>query len=118
MSTGQSLDLSDFRLTRLSQIPQSASFKTSAVLVLTLDGNRLSTLDGLEEYENVVQLSACNNCLVQVGAVQNPPHLVLLNLENNSLMDVSGLQALSKLQWLSLGGNSLKVGTRRTCYSC
>lgn len=46
----------DFGLTRLSQIPQSASFKTSAVLVLTLDGNRLSTLDGLEEYENVVQV--------------------------------------------------------------
>ena len=63
----------------------------------------------------VCQLSACNNCLVQISAVQNLPDLVLLNLENNSLMDVSGLEALSKLQWLSLGGNSLKVRSRLFC---
>ena len=98
---------------------------------LRLAGNKLSTLEGLGNLNNVVYIDASDNELTELLDMTPPlcnvseadfssngireiktdlgsfQCLKVLNIDNNGLTSLEGLQALSKLQILSASGNAL-----------
>ena len=116
----------DQRLCKVSRI--TCPGPRNEVAVLSVDGNNLSTLNGIDAYTSLTQvtrapklialslstkfafqLSAGDNSIVKMEACQSLANLVTLNLQGNSITKIGGLQSLMNLQWVSLAGNSITV---------
>jgi hypothetical protein len=99
------VDVSGRGISDVTQIPGGGR----EVAALTADNNRLVSLNGVQTFASLVQLSVCSNNLVDISRVSTLTSLVTLNLQNNSITVIEGLESLTQLEWLGLAGNSIKV---------
>jgi Leucine-rich repeat (LRR) protein len=79
--------------------------KTENVRSLCLHGNEISTLDGLEQFTNLVDLNLSANALSEMEGLQNLRNLRSLNLASNRIQHISGMQGMSQLESLNLAHN-------------
>ncbi|XP_019853482.1 PREDICTED: centrosomal protein of 97 kDa-like isoform X2 [Amphimedon queenslandica] len=99
------LDLSNKGLKSISRYT-SGNQKRDHVLKLILDDNQLSSLEGVESFDKLIQLLCRRNRLFDVSGV--PRKIVMINFQNNSIVNLHGFHGLVSLQWLCLAGNSIK----------
>jgi len=77
------------------------------VTLLTLNGNQLTSVKGLEKLTLLRRLDLAGNQLTEVKGLEKLTLLRRLELQSNRLTDVKGLEKLTLLRILSLGDNKL-----------
>ena len=73
---------------------------------LSLLGNQLTSVKGLEKLTKLEHLELDGNQLTDVKGLEKLTQLTVLTLGNNQLTDVKGLEKLTKLESLDLLGNA------------
>jgi len=76
---------------------------------LNLNGNKLSSLNGIEKYPDLIHLSIMDNQLTDISPLKNLPELETLKLTGNSIVDLSPIQSLRNLRELEIGENYFKI---------
>lgn len=103
----------------------------AGITSLDISGYGITSLDGLQYFENLVELRASNNAILSaselsqlsslekviisgnnlsnINFVSNLSNLQHLNVNNNIIQDISPLQNLSNLYYLDLGSNDIST---------
>ena len=105
-------------LTKVSDLNKLSLVTKKAVKYLYIPCNRISSLDGINEFTNLVELNAYGNNLSDIKALGNMKSLEYLQLYNNKFNDTENrsesdktndalyvLRYLSNLYWLDISGN-------------
>jgi len=89
---------------------KSGILSTSDVLKITkldLSGRSIKSLEGLQFFKNLVELTLSKNQIIDLRVLSNLVHLEKLSLDDNKIVDLAPLQSLTKLSYLSLKNNSI-----------
>ena len=77
--------------------------------ILSVDGQELTNLNGLENLTNLTYLFCCSNQLRTLSGIENLTNLTYLSCHNNQLITLSGLENLTNLTYLSCSSNQLRT---------
>ncbi len=75
------------------------------VTELDLSNAQIQSLDGIENFTNLVNLNLAGNSITDLSKLENLNNLQSLNLLNNSIKDISALNSLTSLKVLKIGND-------------
>lgn len=94
------------KLTSINYLDKLSPGTKSAVRYLTVSGNNLISLEGLENFENLYLLRAeCNN-ITNLENIKSLKKLLYLMMDKNSLTDLADFSEGSKLYYFSGNNNA------------
>jgi len=88
---------------------QSFALELQNLTILNLNGNNLTSLNGLKHLPSLISLDVSNNNITRLNGVEQCINLLHLNVDNNQLLSVKCLGYLNQLVLLSCTNNLLSV---------
>ncbi|CAL6051290.1 leucine-rich_repeat domain-containing protein [Hexamita inflata] len=88
----------------------SITFETTPKFIkeLHLYACKIDGIQGIEQMNQLVQLSITENQISNISALQSMNNLTHLNLNGNNISDLTPLQSLCNLSYLNLQNNSIE----------
>ncbi|MBY0757210.1 leucine-rich repeat domain-containing protein [Clostridium sardiniense] len=94
---------------RLGQSPNDPISKAQmeTFTKLTINGNNIVRLNGLEAAKNLTKLNLNNNRIIDISSLETLRKLTEIDLGGNALKDISSLANLTRLEVLNLSFNQI-----------
>jgi len=76
--------------------------------ILNLTHCSISSINGIENLQNLSSLTLIDNSISDISALQNLQELDSLRLSSNKISDISPIKSLQRLDYLELNNNNIK----------
>lgn len=95
------------KFTSIEGIDKLKQEEAKNIISVSLDGNKIKTLSGIEKFFNLKELIVSNNSLNDISALGENTSLVNLMMDSNNISDISALENLVLLENLTVSKNQL-----------
>ncbi|CAF4267417.1 unnamed protein product [Rotaria socialis] len=107
------LDLCSKHLHRIDKLPNNINFN-----IILLDQNEISKIENLDNFPQLIQLSASHNRLVDIRLLNRLRSLQKLNLSYNLIDSIDCLKNLQNLTMLNISNNNIhSIAALSTCHA-